>query len=344
MKNHRTKTQLPLALASSVAILWSAAALGDPSPAPPVTFSESTSAGPFGIGIKVQAQGGGNGANSTISIGSPVAAPMDASGATKKVTSLGVSVSPVPSAVAAQLPLDQGVGLLVTHVVKESAAARAGLAENDVLEKLDDQILVEPGQLRTLVGDTRAGDKVRLDIYRKGTEQTVTATLATGETSDAGATSVSPDGTGLTLSINDATDQGKADIGKTVEALIAKQAGDYLSKALGDHGNSANTQKVLASLPGLLSVGLSNASVSTKVVNSLSNEATETDSSGTVSITKKDGHTHLRAADQNQKVLFEGDIDSPGQQAKAPAAIMTKARGLLDDLNKADEGKAAAPQ
>jgi hypothetical protein len=46
---------------------------------------------------------------------------------------LGIQFAAVPEALAAHLGLEKGSGVLVTEVFKESAAAKAGLAKNDVL-------------------------------------------------------------------------------------------------------------------------------------------------------------------------------------------------------------------
>ena len=72
-------------------------------------------------------------------------------GADKEVSYIGVATMPVPPPVTAQLKLKPGFGLLVGQVVESSPAAAAGLKENDILVKLDDQQLVDPNQLMTLV-------------------------------------------------------------------------------------------------------------------------------------------------------------------------------------------------
>ena len=90
---------------------------------------------------------------------------------------LGVAIEEAPEALAEQLELDPGVGLVVTHVSADSPAARAGLKKNDVLVELAGQSLVLPAQLRKLVQLRKPGDKVKLVFYRAGKKQTETATL-----------------------------------------------------------------------------------------------------------------------------------------------------------------------
>jgi C-terminal processing protease CtpA/Prc len=93
-------------------------------------------------------------------------------------TFLGVGVSEASGALSHQLKLKPGVGLVVDMVQPESPAAKAGVQQYDVLEKLDDQLLVNLPQLMTLVRMHKAGDSVTLTLIREGARQTVTANLA----------------------------------------------------------------------------------------------------------------------------------------------------------------------
>lgn len=97
-------------------------------------------------------------------------------------TWLGVVLDEVSEAVASQLPIEPGTGLIVEHVTPDSPAAKAGLQKHDVLLRLGDQVLIAPKQLQTLVANRRAGDTVEVHILRKGQPQTITATLATQPT------------------------------------------------------------------------------------------------------------------------------------------------------------------
>jgi Spy/CpxP family protein refolding chaperone len=90
---------------------------------------------------------------------------------------LGLAMEPVSDALRAQLSLAKGEGLLVSHVVQSSPANRAGLAQYDILLRLDDQILVEPAQLRKLIAMKKPGDHVKLVYMRKAERKETTATL-----------------------------------------------------------------------------------------------------------------------------------------------------------------------
>jgi serine protease Do len=99
------------------------------------------------------------------------------------VTYLGVDTSQVPTVVSDQLGLAKGFGLVVDYVEPNSPAATAGVQQNDILKMLNDQILVEPSQLRKLLQTFPEGTEVTLTVLRKGQEQKLTAKLARKEVS-----------------------------------------------------------------------------------------------------------------------------------------------------------------
>jgi hypothetical protein len=109
---------------------------------------------------------------------------------TGPVTFLGVATVEVSREVGAQLPLPPETGMLICAVAPNSPAAAAGLQENDVLGKLDDQILITPRQLAVLIANHKEGDEVKLTYFRKGQQMETTAKLgkreapAVAETSD----------------------------------------------------------------------------------------------------------------------------------------------------------------
>jgi len=94
---------------------------------------------------------------------------------------LGVESSPVPSVVCEQMNLPKGFGLVVDYVVPDSPAAAAGVQQNDILKMLNDQILMEPNQLRKLLQSFTDGTTVTLTIIRKGQEQKLTVKLTKKE-------------------------------------------------------------------------------------------------------------------------------------------------------------------
>jgi hypothetical protein len=99
------------------------------------------------------------------------------------VTYLGVDTSQVPTVVSDQLGLAKGFGLVVDYVEPNSPAATAGVQQNDILKLLNDQILIEPSQLRKLLQTFPEGTDVTLTVLRKGQEQKLTVKLGKKEVS-----------------------------------------------------------------------------------------------------------------------------------------------------------------
>jgi hypothetical protein len=94
---------------------------------------------------------------------------------------IGIAMEPVQEVVRAQLSLAPGEGIVVSHVAPESPAAKAGLASNDILLRFEDQIIVEPSQLRKLIAMKKPGDSVKLTYLRKGERKEASVTLAEHE-------------------------------------------------------------------------------------------------------------------------------------------------------------------
>ena len=114
----------------------------------------------------------------------PTARP---AGKKEKVTYLGVVTSTAAPAMREQLKLPKGVGLVVDSVEARTAAETAGVKQHDVIEKLNDQLLVNTEQFTALLRSMKAGDEVTLTLIRQGERQSLKARLGEKEI-DAGAT------------------------------------------------------------------------------------------------------------------------------------------------------------
>ena len=97
---------------------------------------------------------------------------------------LGVSTEEIGDDVRSLLPEEVVGGLIVRHVDADSPAAKAGLQPNDILLKLDDQILVTPDQLRRLIQLKKDGSSIGLTALRKGKELKTDAKLVMKETEE----------------------------------------------------------------------------------------------------------------------------------------------------------------
>jgi len=118
----------------------------------------------------------GPGGGATFTVTGAVQVGDNAAAATK-VTYLGVATSPPPEPLVDQLKLPKGFGLLVEFVDAKSPAAAAGIRKNDVLTKLDDQLLTSPQHLAILVRMHKPKDTVAVTLFREAQEQKITAEL-----------------------------------------------------------------------------------------------------------------------------------------------------------------------
>jgi putative serine protease PepD len=69
-------------------------------------------------------------------------------------------------------------GALVTNVLSGSAAQKAGLAQGDVVTKVNGQAVNDSDDLVAAIQSSKVGDQVTIQFTRDGAQRTVTATLA----------------------------------------------------------------------------------------------------------------------------------------------------------------------
>ncbi|HEY6966571.1 MAG TPA: DegQ family serine endoprotease [Burkholderiales bacterium] len=91
---------------------------------------------------------------------------------------LGVSVQELNQALAESFGLKRPEGALVATVQAGSAAEHAGIQPGDVIVKYDGKPIGAAGELSAAVGQASPGDKVKLEILRKGETRELTATLS----------------------------------------------------------------------------------------------------------------------------------------------------------------------
>lgn len=91
---------------------------------------------------------------------------------------IGVLTGNVTRELRGHLNLPEGFGLMVHEVMPDTPASVAGLKEDDVLVRFEDQKLVNADQLQTLVRSKKSGDVVPLTVISSGIEKVVNVTVA----------------------------------------------------------------------------------------------------------------------------------------------------------------------
>jgi serine protease Do len=137
---------------------------------------------------------------------------------------IGVSIQELTKDLADSFGLGKSQGVLVASVEKGSPAEKAGLEVGDVILKFDGKSVAQAADLQRLVGATKPGSRVSLQIWRKNGSRDLT--IAVGEMGGDGQATASPGRQ------KDADSAAVGKLGLTVSELNAEQR-----KRLGvDHG------------------------------------------------------------------------------------------------------------
>jgi len=210
----------------------------------------------------------------------------------EKAAYLGVGAAPADAAMASQIGLPPGFGLVVNRVDAEGGASDA-VRMHDILMMLDDQHLVNQEQLTALVRSRKPGDEVKLSLRREGKPLTVTATLVEKE-----------------------LPPFSRESGRTPS---------WSSWTLSDWMTNLNAR---ASQPGVPdgrprrgAFSRRTSSVSSSVANGrMTGRVTTTDAEGrTVTLNETDGDRRLSVTDSSGAVLFEGPVNTDDERNAVPA-------------------------
>jgi len=221
---------------------------------------------------------------------------------TEKGAFLGINATHAPAVLREQLKLK--AGLVVEAVEPNSPADVAGLKPLDVIEKLDDQWLINPAQLAGLVRMQKPGDVVTLTILHKGDRQTLKAKLGEREMPVAGDDSqpVMPGWPALpygTWRYNVDAVSGPPDLtvwrqpGPNGPETVVRAVKVIAGRSDDPDGNAAYEDKALM-----------------------------------LKLDRNDGHTVLTATDKAGKTIFAGPIDSPKEREKLPQEVRQRMEKL----------------
>lgn len=239
------------------------------------------------------------------------------------VTYLGVDTSQVPTVASDQLGLAKGFGLVVDYVEPNSPAATAGVQQNDILKMLNDQILIEPSQLRKLLQTFPEGTEVTLTVLRKGQEQKLTAKLARKEVPQR--RSASPmgnhdwhwdfDATGdMKEQMQDLKEQLKEQLGdqRGIIRDAVTQAHEAARRARDDARRAADQLRIFFEDDG---------EVKASKIDLGKAQIVFSDDKGELKLANVDGRKLLTAKDPQGKLLFSGPVETKEDLEKMPADV-----------------------
>ncbi len=90
---------------------------------------------------------------------------------------LGVYIQEVDDKIAKAFDLDKRDGALVSSIVDDSPAEKAGILEGDVIIRFNEKEIRDPSHLKNVVSSTKPGTKSRVKIMREGKMKTIHVTL-----------------------------------------------------------------------------------------------------------------------------------------------------------------------
>ena len=90
---------------------------------------------------------------------------------------LGVELVNLNEPLRAHFGVPEGSGVLVSNVVDDSPAARAGVQVGDIITRFDGDDVTSSRRLTTMVRKAEAGDPADLEIWRDGKVETASTTL-----------------------------------------------------------------------------------------------------------------------------------------------------------------------
>lgn len=246
------------------------------------------------------------------------------------VTYLGVDTSQVPTVVSDQLGLAKGFGLVVDYVEPNSPAATAGVQQNDILKMLNDQILIEPSQLRKLLQTFPEGTEVTLTVLRKGQEQKLTAKLAKKEVPQRRGAFPGGnrdwhwdfDATGdMKEQMQDLKEQLKEQLGdqRGIIRDAVTQAHEAARRARDDARRAADQLRIFFEDDG---------AVKASKIDLGKAQIVFSDDKGELKLANVDGKKLLTAKDPQGKLLFSGPVETKEDIDKMPADVRERYKRL----------------
>ncbi len=238
---------------------------------------------------------------------------------------LGVVTSTAPAALATQLGLTEGFGLVVDEVLPDSPAQAAGLQRHDVLTLLGEQQLAAPGQLTALLRSAGKDQEVTLTLIRKTQVQKVTVKV------------------GEILAPERPRHDGEMPV-ETFAPHRDARTEDFRGRREGDRREGGRPADLLRELrPGAgqpprdpsAEGGVSRWDASRARI-------TLRDREGELELAVKDGQRTLVAKNPNGEIIFSGPVDSPAQRDALPASLRARL-ATLEAQPKPSEGPRRGP-
>ena len=250
----------------------------------------------------------------------------EATRSSEQTTYLGIHVTPVEPGLVWYLGLPDGFYQSVQYIAPDSPAAAAGLKEHDILQKVNDQLIINFEQLHVLIRSKKAGEKVKLTVLRQGSEKQLDAKLSSRDVASASPEGAhgsaiygyipTPDGKKLELSFHP---DHPHDLPKEVRKLIEEQIKKSKKGGIDFYWHGDKKDQIPQKHEGesKKSEGKKHSSSNSTVTRTV-----KASGKGELHYEKTNGLETLKAFGPDGAVLFDGPINTPEEKAKVPAEML----------------------
>ena len=246
---------------------------------------------------------------------------------------LGVGASKLPALVGEHLKLAEGEGIVVRTLDPDGPAAKAGLAQNDIITKVSGKAVGSHDELREAVAGLKPGEEVSIDYIHRGEPKTANAVLGAAPAQPgavAGAEVKPLDNLMMNGMPPDQMKRIREAIEQNMKAFEGLEGEDLDAGALMGEGIHQRMKQMLQGIEmpeipdagGLEKGGL-------KLNGSSSSSIRMLDENGSVELKSQDGQKEVRVFGKDGKVQWEGPYDTPQDKAAVPKDI----RERIDRLN-----------
>ena len=250
----------------------------------------------------------------------------EATCSSEQTTYLGIHATPVEPGLAWHLGLPDGFYQSVQYIAPDSPAAAAGLKEHDILQKVNDQLIINFEQLHVLIRSKKAGEKVKLTVLRQGSEKQLDAKLGSRDVASASPEGAhgsaiygyipTPDGKKLELSFHP---DYPHDLPKEVREHIEEQIKKSKKGGIDFYWHGDKKDQIPQKHEGesKKSEGKKHSSSNSTVTRTV-----KASGKGELHYEKTNGLETLKAVGPDGAVLFDGPINTPEEKAKVPAEML----------------------
>ena len=234
---------------------------------------------------------------------------LDAVAPKQQIPFLGLSTAAVPQMLVDHLGLEPGSGLMIRMVCPGSPAEKAGLSVNDVILKIGDSKVGNPGALSSVVRGHSIGERVGISLIHKGKPAQVEVTLAERPAELAGNASHQPMLEGLP--------QAHAD---RLRGLIDRNRQAF-GNEMGGLPNHEELENQFREMKERMKGALEEGNTGGGVIENMNSTVRMMDGNGSIEIRTEDGSTNVTVRDTANEVTWSGPWDTEEEQASAPDEI-----------------------